>query len=258
MIITRLMGGLGNQMFQYAYARHLSIKLNIPFFIETSFYDNQQGNGVIREFELHKFANTTRNNYEQIDNQGLFLQINEGINVDIVSNIYNYILNGYWQSENYFKESESLIKDDFAPTEKQLAKIIRPELDTNTISLHVRRTDFANTNGNHPIQEISYYKNAIAEIGDYDNLLIFSDDIEWCKENFTFDNMIFVEGQDDVEDLWLMSLCKNNIIANSSFSWWGAWLNNNPNKKVIAPNKWFCDENNINALEIIPKNWIKI
>jgi hypothetical protein len=92
----------------------------------------------------------------------------------------------------------------------------------------------------------------------YDNILVFSDDISWCKDNLKFDKMNFIEGLDNVEDMWLMSLCDNNIIANSSFSWWGAWLNSNFNKKVIAPLHWFGDSANLNTSDIIPTNWIRI
>jgi hypothetical protein len=85
---------------------------------------------------------------------------------------------------------------------------------------------------------------------------VFSDDINWCKQNLSFPKMQFVEGQDNIEDLWFMSLCSNNIIANSSFSWWGAWLNNNPEKKVIAPKNWFGQYANINSSDIVPETWI--
>ena len=103
-----------------------------------------------------------------------------------------------------------------------------------------------------------YYKNALDIIGGYENLYVFSDDINWCKTNLKFKNMVFVEGNDDVEDLWLMSLCDHNIIANSSFSWWGAWLNINPNKKVISPKRWFGEQTNLSSDDIIPVSWTKI
>ena len=250
------MGGLGNQMFQYAYGRHLSVKFNKPLFLEKSFFDNQQGNGVIRSFELDKFPGVKLDTVSNIN--GNLYQINEGQYVEDVSISDSYLLNGYWQSERFFKESESILRNDFKPSVETLMKISSPILKTNTVSLHVRRTDFSKTNGFHPIQTIDYYNKAITAIGNYDNLLIFSDDINWCKENFSYQNMIFVEGLDDVEDMWLMSMCKKNIIANSSFSWWAAWLNNNPNKRIVAPLQWFGGENNKNASEIIPKNWIKI
>jgi Glycosyl transferase family 11 len=108
------------------------------------------------------------------------------------------------------------------------------------------------------VQTIKYYEDAIDIIGDYEYLLVFSDDIKWCRENLKFNNMIFMETLTDIEDMWIMSLCKNNIIVNSSFSWWGAWLNKNKNKKVIAPSNWFGPRANINSSDIIPEKWIKI
>ena len=96
-----------------------------------------------------------------------------------------------------------------------------PFIDNNTTSVHIRRTDYINSNGYHPVQTLDYDKNAIDEIGDYDYLFVFSDDIDWCRNNLKFKNMIFMTGFSDIEDLYLMSMCRNNIIANSSFSWWG-------------------------------------
>jgi hypothetical protein len=100
----------------------------------------------------------------------------------------------------------------------------------------------------------SSYKDALDIIGYYDKLYILSDDIDWCKENLKFDNMVFVQNDSDVEDLWTMSLCKHNIIANSSFSWWGAWLNSNPDKIVVAPSKWFGTNLNLPIDDLLPKD----
>jgi hypothetical protein len=108
------------------------------------------------------------------------------------------------------------------------------------------------------VQSIKYYQDAIDCIGDYDNLFVFSDDVKWCSNNLKFNNMVFMDGFDDIEDLFIMSTCKHNIIANSSFSWWGAWLNNNPDKKVVAPANWFGQQANLNKSDIIPEKWIKI
>jgi hypothetical protein len=158
-----------------------------------------------------------------------------------------------------FKESESVIKNNFKPNKNLFEKILKtPFIDTNTVSLHVRRTDYVTSNGYHPVQSIEYYKNAIDIIGDYDYIFVFSDDIQWCKDNLKFKNMVFMEGFSDIEDLHIMSLCQNNIIANSSFSWWGAWLNIHPEKKIIAPTNWFGEQANLNTSDMIPSDWIKI
>ena len=107
--------------------------------------------------------------------------------------------------------------------------------------------------------DIEYYQNSVNIVGEDKHYLIFSDDVNWCQDNFNFiKNKTIITNNLDYQDLYLMSLCKNNIIANSSFSWWGAWLNNNKDKKVIAPSKWFGEKANLNQNDIIPKEWIKI
>ncbi len=169
----------------------------------------------------------------------------------------DYYLDGYWQSQKYFISTESIIRDILSPSQETIQNLSKFPTEGST-SIHIRRGDYVTSNGYHPIQSMSYYQRALEEIGDYNNLLIFSDDINWCKDNLKFDRMIFIEGNTNVKDLWTMSLCTNNIIANSSFSWWGAWLNRNLNKKVIAPNNWFGSQANLNTSDIIPSDWIKI
>jgi hypothetical protein len=170
---------------------------------------------------------------------------------------YHFYLNGFWQSENYFSNVSELIRQQLQPTTEILEKL-KQHLNGKSVSLHVRRTDYVTSNGYHPVQTLEYYSKGLEIIGNYDQLLVFSDDINWCKENLKYDNILFIENQDNIEDLWLMSLCDHNIIANSSFSWWGAWLNQNQNKIVITPNNWFGPQANLNELNMIPDNWIKI
>jgi len=111
--------------------------------------------------------------------------------------------------------------------------------DGETVSLHIRRGDYLRTQDHHPVCSLDYYMDALSKFRDKEyKFIVFSDDVDWCRNNFNED-FIFTEGNTDYEDMWLMSLCDHNIIANSSFSWWGAWLNDNPNKRVIAPKKWF-------------------
>lgn len=255
MIISKIQGGLGNQMFQYAYGRNLSNKYNTEFILDSRFYDYQDK----REFSLNKFPNTILNTKLSVNSQ--IHTIVDDFNYRELPNPigFNYYLDGYWQSEKFFNESADLIRDDFKPSEETISKLIKtPLVDTNTVSLHIRRTDYVTSNGYHPVQSMEYYNNAIDSIGDYDNIFIFSDDLNWCKENLNFKNMIFIDGFTDIEDLHLMSMCKHNIIANSSFSWWGAWLNTNLDKKVIAPSNWFGEQANLNTSDIIPDSWIKI
>ena len=141
-----------------------------------------------------------------------------------------------------------------------LAKTIR---ETNSVSIHVRRGDYLMEIG-WDTCNLEYYNKAIKyieQILPHCTFYVFSDDILWCMKNLTNKyNFIYVDwnkGNDSWQDMYLMSQCKNNIIANSTFSWWGAWLNNNPQKIVITPSIWFNDRNP-NDCDIIPDNWIKI
>lgn len=256
MIISKLQGGLGNQMFQWAYGKSLSLKHNTGFFIDKSFYNNQSGI-TFRTYELNKFPFIK--DYDFINNNKKVLQITDNFHFNQFQydENFNYYLNGYWQSEKYFTEYSDIIKEELKPSDEILNKLKRI-INGKSVSLHIRRTDYLTSNGFHPVQSTEYYSKALEIIGDYDQLLIFSDDINWCKNNLTYKNMIFIENQDNVEDIWLMSLCQHNIIANSSFSWWGAWLNNNENKIIIAPKNWFGQNSKTNDSDIVPENWIKI
>ena len=128
-------------------------------------------------------------------------------------------------------------------------------LKENLCSIHVRRGDYLGLPNHHPACPLEYYEEAMKQMDDSKIFLVFSDDFGWCKENFTNSNVIFIEDNKDYIDLFLMTLCQNNIIANSSFSWWGAWLNQNENKKVIAPNKWFGKAIQHNTKDLIPPTW---
>jgi hypothetical protein len=124
---------------------------------------------------------------------------------------------------------------------------------SNYTSLHVRRVDYVQKAGFHPPCSIEYYEKALSMIEG--NVLVFSDDLDWCKETFLGDRFTFISGNRDYQDLFLMSMCKNNIIANSTFSWWGAWLNTNLNKKVIAPSEWFGPHLKESSDDIYPNTW---
>jgi len=180
----------------------------------------------------------------------------------------NQYLEDYYQGEKYFEDIKKTIGEEFT-----LKKPLGPEAQAvaeniskcEAVSLHVRRGDYVYNNKlKNIIQPLpaTYYLNAIKTINEQANnphLFIFSDDIEWVKNNLKLPSPATYVSQSairDDEELLLMSLCKHNIIANSSFSWWGAWLNKNPNKVVIAPEKWFNYETNV-ATDLIPQAWIK-
>ena len=175
-------------------------------------------------------------------------------------------IDGYFQSEKYFKEYEDDIKKvmTLKPEHKDILTSKLPSNGNKNVSLHIRRGDYLRLQHIHPIMSMDYFVNGINhiknELGGDVNLIIFSDDITWCKENFTNlnDDLLFVEGQNDYDDLFMMSYCDHNIISNSSFSWWGAWLNPNPTKVVIAPTKWFGPTITHNTNDLIPMTWVKL
>ncbi len=173
----------------------------------------------------------------------------------------NMAVDGYYQSERYFKHVEGNIKAMFEPKDE-----IRHELwnrhsrfleHPKTCSIHVRRGDYLNYPENHPFPGMNYYMKGIKRMGMDSLFLIFSDDTEWCKENFPkLDNFIVIEGQKDYEDFLMMTFCKNHIIGNSSFSWWGAWLCNNQEKIVVAPKRWFGPAYaSWDTSDLYPSNW---
>lgn len=162
-------------------------------------------------------------------------------------------LHGYFQSERYFEDYKDDIKLLLTPLSSSSPML------SNTASIHVRRGDYLKFNKAFEQLDLGYYIRAVYGLN-VKNYIIFSDDIDWCKGVFHGDDFSFSEGKSEIEDLVLMSKCEHNIIANSSFSWWAAWLNNNPNKKVIAPSKWFGPELSPthNTKDLIPKEWIII
>jgi len=173
----------------------------------------------------------------------------------------NITLNGYFQSEKYFLNNRNIILDILSPKNDikkylidKYAYLINKD---DVVSIHIRRGDYINLDDYHSVLPIEYYNESLKEFN-YNNIVIFSDDINWCKTNLNFNNITFIENEKDYIDMLLMSMIKNNIIANSTFSWWGAWLNNYSDKKVVAPNKWFGIKNShLNTDDIIPETWIK-
>jgi len=263
-IISTLQGGLGNQLFQWALTKSLEEKYNCEVYLDVQEFRYDNWAGITkRTFDLPQFSNLKFKIADEVSDINLkndFIELYErDFNPNFVKldSDNNYKLFGYWQNYTFFNHKRSSIMNELMIPSKLKNELINkyPELDTNCVSLHIRRTDYLTSNGFHPVQDLLYYKKALDIIGDYDNVLIFSDDIEWCKKNMNFKNQKFVENNLPSIDVWLMSLCKHNIIANSSFSWWGAWLNNNINKKVIKPSKWFSYGD---SPQMCPPEWIKI
>lgn len=151
-------------------------------------------------------------------------------------------LRGYYQSEQYFSHCADLVRQHFEPTDAVVSSLLQKYGDlSGTCSIHVRRGDYVG-HFLHEVADMNYYRSAQSEmerLWPIKKYLVFSDDIDWCRQNFVGNNFEFAVGNQDIEDLFLMSKCENHIITNSSFSWWGSWLNPSPNKVVIAPSKWF-------------------
>ncbi len=161
-----------------------------------------------------------------------------------IPNTPNLALKGYFQSERYFKHAEAQIRHHFAPRQSildALRESYKDILDQRPISLHIRRGDYLKVQGYHPVLPKSYYLDAVTHFPKNQPFLIFSDDIDWCKTHFQDlkNPLYFSQNQHDYEDLFLMSLCADHILANSSFSWWGSWLNPSPSKKIVMPTPWF-------------------
>jgi hypothetical protein len=295
MIIIKLQGGLGNQMFQYAIGRKLSIlnktelKLDLSFLLDRT----PRSNFTYRDYnlnifnlkiesatseEIKPFVNHLDNKIKRKIYSYLFLGKNKKYiyekQLTCDPNIFkltgNIYLDGYWQTEKYFSDIKNILYNDFnikIPQDEKNQEITKIIKNSNSVSIHTRRGDYITnkqTYNVHGICDLDYYYNCVNLLLkqiENPHFFIFSDDHKWAKENLKLDYlMTFIDHNNaskNYEDLRLMSQCKHNIIANSSFSWWGAWLNKNPDKIVYAPQKWFNDSSR-DTKDLIPDQWIKV
>lgn len=293
MIIARVQGGLGNQMFQYALGRRLALHHGAELLLDLSFYDVKDGTHTPRPFELDVFqVKYRRANAEELRpflqarasrilrvrdrllpvlaKHPSFAQQGFGFDprtLEVPATVY---LDGYWQSEKYFKGVEAALRADLtfaaAPNEAN-ASMARRIRDTNAVSIHVRRGDYATdptTHAHHGVCDRAYYNAAVQRMLHAQpdaGFFIFSDDPAWARENLRSVAPMTVvdhnQGITSFEDMRLMSQCKHHIIANSSFSWWGAWLNPDAGKKVIAPRQWFRDPT-IDTRDLLPATWTRL
>jgi hypothetical protein len=243
-------GRLGNQMFQYAALRGIAAIKGYDFCIPDSNFKNEwQDHQLFEAFKLSNLKNIRLfpGNYYQEKKFSFDYEYVEKCPDNI--NLY-----GYFQSEKYFKHIENSIREDFQFKDEILNSCKESFNFDEIISLHVRRTDYVG-NENHPLCSISYYEKAIARFNSDIPIIVFSDDVKWCKtqEIFSEDRFLISESDWNVIDLCLMSMCSHHIISNSSFSWWGAWLSNS--KNVIAPKKWFGDAVMNNTDDLYLSNW---
>jgi hypothetical protein len=296
MIIVRLTGGLGNQLFQYALARVLAERNSSAFKIDASWFDDPKH--IPRKYTLNKFnilesfatqaeidKITWRNKSGPLKTIFNFVQENKpyfrkkvvreknfSFDPDMFKVPGTAYLDGYWQSEKYFSALEDIIRREFTlavSLDKINLEFAQQIESSNSISIHIRRCDFIEdpeTLSVHGALGLDYYSRAINYISKKDQdprFCVFSDDYEWAKQSLKIDYPVtFVKhnnAEKDYADLWLMSLCKHHIIANSTFSWWGAWLNTNPDKIILAPERWFADEEmNNHTQDLIPETWIRL
>lgn len=287
MIITNLLGGLGNQLFQYAVGRALAHRHNVPlkldvsnfktyplrnyklspFDIQETFCTEKESNILKSNSYLRRFLNKIQPAYRHTCYPEAHFHFDENF-YRLTNNVY---LNGYWQSEKYFDNIKNIIKQECkvkilpSPVNKEFLEQIQ---SVCSVSIHIRRGDYITdsvTNSYHGTCSLNYYYKSIQILGKKVNnphFFVFSDDINWAKSHLNISNyaVTFVQHNDadtDYEDLRLMYSCQHNIIANSTFSWWGAWLNDNLNKIVFAPNKWF-NISEIDTKDLIPNSWIKV
>lgn len=293
MIIVKLMGGLGNQMFQYALGRRLALERGVPLKLDLSWFDshdkrkfeldqfNIEAEIAARE-EIEKFPPFSRNRllrgvYNRIERRIPYharIVFREQSTGDFDPRVLkingNRVLEGYWQSEKYFSEIRGILLREFVFKYEQDAKsreMAEQIQKKESVSLHIRRGDYVHDpliNQIHGLCSFDYYQKAVNYITEKMpncHFYIFSDDHSWVCENFKLDYPVTLIDHNNAsrnyEDLRLMSLCRHNIIANSTFSWWGAWLGTNPGKIVIAPQKWFNDVAR-DTKDLIPEYWVKI
>ncbi len=296
MIVIKLKGGLGNQMFQYSFGRKLANLNKTDLFLELSSYRKKYFKKIIKNIliisleclksgRIKKSLQKIRQDKRQynlkffvLDNKIKRIYTTNLPEIAETKEFYfdknllhrgnNFSYDGYFNNEKYFTDITNIIHEDLKLKKRYQEKIpkelVTKILQSASISLHVRRGDYIHNkkiNKFHGTCSITYYKKSIEIIKQKINnphFFVFSDDIEWCKENLELSiETTFMSNLKNYQDLYLMSLCKHNIIANSTFSWWGAWLNSSPNKIVIAPKKWFNNKK-IDIRDLIPKKWIKI
>lgn len=232
-IQIKFSGGIGNQLFQWAYGFYLN-QIGHDVTYDISFYDIDFSivHNTPRTFQLAEliaeelYINKNKQDRKIIKDRCFY------INHQFKTNT-KYRLEGWWQSEKYFKDSEKTVRQVIKSYDDQCYS----KYDfTDSCSVHIRRTDYVTKYSKaYPILSQEYYRKALDIIKPNGNIYVFSDDIEWCKEHITNDKCIYITKESDIDQIKMMSLCKNNIIANSSYSWWAAWLNKHVDKKIIAP-----------------------
>jgi hypothetical protein len=280
MIVVRIMGGLGNQMFQYAFGAYLASRHNTELWLDCSALESDP----LRDFMLDRWQVTGREApqsvremiprkrrwYQAWSRPGRRLRrVAEkpfGFRRRYLETPDDSFLDGYWQSEQFLPGMKRRLGAEFQPAGPLSAMtqaVAEKMTGGESVSLHVRRTDYLSLSYANPCP-LDYYEQSVAEVLAKHagvQLFVFSDDIPWCRQQFDFPcPVMFVDHNDATtahEDMWLMSRCRHHIIANSTFSWWGAWLGVDETGEVYAPQNWFADPT-MDSTAIVPGSWRRI
>ena len=291
MVVVKLIGGLGNQLFQYAAGRSLAHRLKAKLKLDVSAFqsyklrtyklshysikeefasENEIAGFESLEFSRRKhFINVLCGYVAPTKKKVIFREpVLMPVRREMFGEVGSFYLDGYWQSEKYFSHINNIIREEFRLKTCLSGRSLRMANEIqgcNSVSMHIRRGDYAynpKTNTVHGVCEKEYYYRCVEKIASTTpdlRIFIFSDDMGWVVENMRLPcrttHVAHNGEENDYEDLSLMSMCKHHIIANSSFSWWGAWLSTNPDKIVFAPREWFRDAS-IHTSDLIPKDWV--
>jgi len=293
MVIVRLMGGLGNQMFQYAAARRIALVHNVPLKLDISWFARRRD----RAYGLHalniKEALATPDELGQITGPstrgiGRFVfwlrrrfKIGYGwtwiherglcpFDPRVFDARERTYLDGYWQSEKYFSDVADTIRREFTvdfPGDGSSRELADRMATSESVSVHIRRGDYVSDPRKREARSVcapDYYRRCTTRVADLlakPHLFLFSDDPDWVAANLRFEHpttlVSTVPARRDHEDLRLMSACRHHIIANSSFSWWAAWLNPHSDKLVLAPRRWMNDPR-VDDRDVVPPGWVRV
>jgi hypothetical protein len=247
-------GRLGNQMFQYAALRGIAEKNEYDWCIPPSdFNDEHKDHQLFEAFKLPSVKNVEFFNAPYVEekkftfDENLFNSCSDNIN-----------LYGFFQTEKYFKHIEHKIREDFIFVDEIWNPCKEIFNFTDAISLHIRRSDYVQKQNYHPLCPLGYYEEALKRLPNDTPVIIFSDEPDWCDKQQLFedDRFLISKSNNNLVDMCLMTMCNYHIVANSSFSWWGAWLSDS--KKIIAPKIWFGPSANIDDSDLIPHHWERI
>ncbi len=281
MIIMRLTGGLGNQLFQYAFGLRMAEKLNTKLSLNCFDYGPKKYIALdrMRSYELNHFSITGKvasmpklflHRIGVLQKMNPVYEKSMLFDPEVLKSPDNSYFNGYWQSYKYFESIKPLVLKEFTFKEKPSAKnaeLLKEITGTSAICIHIRRGDYVTDPLTVEVlgtRSLDYYYEAITHMVKRvknPHFYVFSDDPEWVKQNLKLDYPATYIGHNQgkyaYEDLRLMSHCQHFIIANSTFSWWGAWLSAHENKIVIAPKQWFSDKSK-DSRDLVPPTWIRL